>query len=228
MDRKIAFLLALALLLCLAFAGCGRTPEAQSGSEAAPEASAESGPAEEAPAAESPSEPEEAAPADAEEAGELAEDAEASQEDDFTEQVIAVCEKNGIGLSLRGLEQSYAVYSQTETPSTRTVCDTINGERDSSFQIIIDDYEDPDAAATEFALMKEQQEDYAQQTGGITRILLDDGHTFAELMDAYGSTSNLMYFKLYDHYHILITALPSEYIDRATALMEEIEALTNA
>ena len=157
------------------------------------------------------------------------EDAEPQQEIDeseFTRTIIDLCEENGVGLSFFEMDTAFGVYSQVETQGLRTVCDTFNGERNASFQILVDEYEDESIEQEEFRLMKQSLLDSANSTE-ITKVLMDDENTFATHMDAYGSVSNLMYMKDYGPYMVILVAIKKENYDAAYAIMEEIDALIN-
>lgn len=157
------------------------------------------------------------------------EDAEPQQETDeseFTRTIVDLCEENGVGLSFFEMDTAFGVYSQVETQGLRTVCDTFNGERNASFQILVDEYEDESIEQEEFRLMKQSLLDSANSTE-IVKVLMDDENTFATHMDAYGSVSNLMYMKDYGPYMVILVAIKKENYDAAYAIMEEIDALIN-
>ena len=118
------------------------------------------------------------------------------------------------------------MYSKVETQGLRTVCDTFNGERNASFQILVDEYEDESIEQEEFRLMKQSLLDSANSTE-IVKVLMDDENTFATHMDAYGSVSNLMYMKDYGPYMVILVAIKKENYDAAYAIMEKIDALIN-
>jgi len=157
------------------------------------------------------------------------EDAEPQQETDeseFTRTIVDLCEENGVGLSFFEIDTAFGVYSQVETQGLRTVCDTFNGERNASFQILVDEYEDESIEQEEFRLMKQSLLDSANSTE-IVNVLMDDENTFATHMDAYGSVSNLMYMKDYGPYMVTLVAIKKENYDAAYAIMEEIDAYIN-
>ena len=157
------------------------------------------------------------------------EDAEPQQEVDeseFTRSIVDLCEQNGVGLTFFEMDTAFGVYSQVETQGLRTVCDTFNGERNASFQILVDEYEDESIEQEEFRLMKQSLLDSANSTE-IVNVLMDDENTFATHMDAYGSVSNLMYMKDYGPYMVTLVAIEKENYDAAYATMEEIDAYIN-
>lgn|GEM_PF-2396590 len=157
------------------------------------------------------------------------EDAEPQQEIDeseFTRSIVDLCERNGVGLTFFEMDAAFGVYSQVETQGLRTVCDTFNGERHFSFQILVDEYEDESIEQEEFRLMKQSLLDSANSTE-IVNVLMDDENTFATHMDAYGSVSNLMYMKDYGPYMVTLVAIKKENYDAAYAIMEEIDAYIN-
>ena len=157
------------------------------------------------------------------------EDAEPQQEIDeseFTRSIVDLCEQNGVGLTFFEMDATFGVYSQVETQGLRTVCDTFNGERHFSFQILVDEYEDESIEQEEFRLMKQSLLDSANSTE-IVNVLMDDENTFATHMDAYGSVSNLMYMKDYGPYMVTLVAIEKENYDAAYAIMEEIDAYIN-
>ena len=157
------------------------------------------------------------------------EDAEPQQEIDeseFTRSIVDLCEQNGVGLTFFEIDTAFGVYSQVETQGLRTVCDTFNGERNASFQILVDEYEDESIEQEEFRLMKQSLLDSANSTE-IVNVLMDDEDTFATHMDAYGSVSNLMYMKDYGPYMVTLVAIKKENYDAAYAIMEEIDAYIN-
>ena len=157
------------------------------------------------------------------------EDAEPQQEIDeseFTRSIVDLCERNGVGLTFFEMDAAFGVYSQVETQGLRTVCDTFGGERNASFQILVDEYEDEIIEQEEFRLMKQSLLDSANSTE-IVNILIDDENTFATHMDAYGSVSNLMYMKDYGPYMVTLVAIEKENYDAADAIREEIEAYIN-
>ena len=157
------------------------------------------------------------------------EDAEPQQEIDeseFTRSIVDLCEQNGVGLTFFEMDAAFGVYSQVETQGLRTVCDTFGGERNASFQILVDEYEDESIEQEEFRLMKKSLLDSANSTE-IIKVLMDDENTFATHMDAYGSVSNLMYMKDYGPYMVTLVAIEKENYDAAYAIMEEIDAYIN-
>ena len=157
------------------------------------------------------------------------EDAEPQQEIDeseFTRSIVDLCEQNGVGLTFFEIDTAFGVYSQVETQGLRTVCDTFGGERNASFQILVDEYEDESIEQEEFRLMKQSLLDSANSTE-IVNVLMDDENTFATHMDAYGSVSNLMYMKDYGPYMVTLVAIEKENYDAAYAIMEEIDAYIN-
>ena len=157
------------------------------------------------------------------------EDAEPQQEIDeseFTRSIVDLCEQNGVGLTFFEMDTAFGVYSQVETQGLRTVCDTFGGERNASFQILVDEYEDESIEQEEFRLMKQSLLDSANSTE-IVNVLMDDEDTFATHMDAYGSVSNLMYMKDYGPYMVTLVAIKKENYDAAYAIMEEIDAYIN-
>ena len=157
------------------------------------------------------------------------EDAEPQQEIDeseFTRSIVDLCERNGVDLTFFEMDAAFGVYSQVETQGLRTVCDTFNGERNASFQILVDEYEDESIEQEEFRLMKQSLLDSANSTE-IVNVLMDDENTFATHMDAYGSVSNLMYMKDYGPYMVTLVAIEKENYDAAYAIMEEIDAYIN-
>ena len=157
------------------------------------------------------------------------EDAEPQQEIDeseFTRSIVDLCERNGVDLTFFEMDAAFGVYSQVETQGLRTVCDTFGGERNASFQILVDEYEDESIEQEEFRLMKQSLLDSANSTE-IVNVLMDDENTFATHMDAYGSVSNLMYMKDYGPYMVTLVAIEKENYDAAYAIMEEIDAYIN-
>ena len=157
------------------------------------------------------------------------EDAEPQQEIDeseFTRSIVDLCERNGVDLTFFEMDAAFGMYSQVETQGLRTVCDTFNGERNASFQILVDEYEDESIEQEEFRLMKQSLLDSANSTE-IVNVLMDDENTFATHMDAYGSVSNLMYMKDYGPYMVTLVAIKKENYDAAYAIMEEIDAYIN-
>ncbi len=172
--------------------------------------------------------PEETASLEPQDEG-IDEDAEPQQEIDeseFTRSIVDLCERNGVGLTFFEMDAAFGVYSQVETQGLRTVCDTFNGERNASFQILVDEYEDESIEQEEFRLMKQSLLDSANSTE-IIKVLMDDENTFATHMDAYGSVSNLMYMKDYGPYMVTLVAIKKENYDAAYAIMEEIDAYIN-
>lgn len=172
--------------------------------------------------------PEETAALEPQDEG-IDEDAEPQQEIDeseFTRSIVDLCEQNGVGLTFFEIDTAFGVYSQVETQGLRTVCDTFGGERNASFQILVDEYEDEIIEQEEFRLMKQSLLDSANSTE-IVNILIDDENTFATHMDAYGSVSNLMYMKDYGPYMVTLVAIKKENYDAAYAIMEEIDAYIN-
>ena len=145
--------------------------------------------------------------------------------DGFVEKVVAICESYGIERSFDRMEQRFVASSPEESTSYRTICDRINGERDPGRQIVVDEYEDPDMAPQEFALIKEQQEDYTANLN-IVQVFLNDDHTFASYMDAYGSQSNIIYIKLYENCIVSLVSFEEEDFDTGLSIIDDIEALT--
>ncbi len=145
--------------------------------------------------------------------------------DGFVEKVVAICESYGIERSFDRMEQRFVASSPEESTSYRTICDRINGEREPSRQIVIDEYEDPDMAPQEFALIKEQQENFAADLD-IVQVFLTDDHTFASYMDAYGAQSNIIYIKLYENCIVSLVSFEEEDFDTGLSIIYDIEALT--
>ncbi|MBR0375257.1 MAG: hypothetical protein IJH59_01730 [Firmicutes bacterium] len=145
--------------------------------------------------------------------------------DGFVEKVVAICESYGIERSFNRMEQRFVFSSPEESTSYRTICDRINGERDPGRQIVVDEYEDPDMALQVFALIKEQQEDFAANSD-IEQVFLNDDHTFASYMDAYGSQSNIIYIKLYENCIVSLVSFEEEDFDTGLSIIDDIEALT--
>ena len=204
MKKHISYLLVVLLLCSLFMTACAGGPETE---QVQPEETASSEPAEEG----------------------IDEDAEPQQEIDeseFTRSIVDLCERNGVGLTFFEMDAAFGVYSQVETQGLRTVCDTFGGERNASFQILVDEYEDESIEQEEFRLMKQSLLDSANSTE-IIKVLMDDENTFATHMDAYGSVSNLMYMKDYGPYMVTLVAIEKENYDAAYAIMEEIDAYIN-
>ena len=145
--------------------------------------------------------------------------------DGFVEKVVAICESYGIERSFNRMEQHFVASSPEESTSYRTICDRINGERDPGRQIVVDEYEDPDMAPQEFALIKEQQENFAANLD-IEQVFLNDDHTFASYMDAYGAQSNIIYIKLYENCIVSLVSFEEEDFDTGLSIIDDIEALT--
>ena len=204
MKKQISYLLILLLLCSLFITACAGSSETEQ------------------------VQPEESAALEPQDEG-IDEDAEPQQEIDeseFTRSIVDLCEQNGVGLTFFEIDTAFDVYSQVETQGLRTVCDTFNGERNASFQILVDEYEDESIEQEEFRLMKQSLLDSANSTE-IVNVLMDDENTFATHMDAYGSVSNLMYMKDYGPYMVTLVAIKKENYDAAYAIMEEIDAYIN-
>ena len=204
MKKQISYLLILLLLCSLFITACAGSSETEQ------------------------VQPEESAALEPQDEG-IDEDAEPQQEIDeseFTRSIVDLCEQNGVGLTFFEIDTAFDVYSQVETQGLRTVCDTFNGERNASFQILVDEYEDESIEQEEFRLMKQSLLDSANSTE-IVNVLMDDEDTFATHMDAYGSVSNLMYMKDYGPYMVTLVAIKKENYDAAYAIMEEIDAYIN-
>ena len=204
MKKQISYLLILLLLCSLFITACAGSSETEQ------------------------VQPEETAALEPQDEG-IDEDAEPQQEIDeseFTRSIVDLCEQNGVGLTFFEIDTAFGVYSQVETQGLRTVCDTFGGERNASFQILVDEYEDEIIEQEEFRLMKQSLLDSANSTE-IVNILIDDENTFATHMDAYGSVSNLMYMKDYGPYMVTLVAIKKENYDAAYAIMEEIDAYIN-
>ena len=204
MKKQISYLLILLLLCSLFITACAGSSETEQ------------------------VQPEESAALEPQDEG-IDEDAEPQQEIDeseFTRSIVDLCEQNGVGLTFFEIDTAFGVYSQVETQGLRTVCDTFNGERNASFQILVDEYEDESIEQEEFRLMKQSLLDSANSTE-IVNVLMDDENTFATHMDAYGSVSNLMYMKDYGPYMVTLVAIKKENYDAAYAIMEEIDAYIN-
>lgn len=204
MKKQISYLLILLLLCSLFITACAGSSETEQ------------------------VQPEESAALEPQDEG-IDEDAEPQQEIDeseFTRSIVDLCEQNGVGLTFFEIDTAFGVYSQVETQGLRTVCDTFGGERNASFQILVDEYEDEIIEQEEFRLMKQSLLDSANSTE-IVNILIDDENTFATHMDAYGSVSNLMYMKDYGPYMVTLVAIKKENYDAAYAIMEEIDAYIN-
>jgi len=204
MKKQISYLLILLLLCSLFITACAGSSETEQ------------------------VQPEESAALEPQDEG-IDEDAEPQQEIDeseFTRSIVDLCEQNGVGLTFFEIDTAFGVYSQVETQGLRTVCDTFGGERNASFQILVDEYEDESIEQEEFRLMKQSLLDSANSTE-IVNILIDDENTFATHMDAYGSVSNLMYMKDYGPYMVTLVAIKKENYDAAYAIMEEIDAYIN-
>lgn len=204
MKKQISYLLILLLLCSLFITACAGSSETEQ------------------------VQPEETAALEPQDEG-IDEDAEPQQEIDeseFTRSIVDLCEQNGVGLTFFEIDTAFGVYSQVETQGLRTVCDTFGGERNASFQILVDEYEDEIIEQEEFRLMKQSLLDSANSTE-IVKVLMDDENTFATHMDAYGSVSNLMYMKDYGPYMVILVAIEKENYDAAYAIMEEIDAYIN-
>ena len=220
MKRKLWSCFIVVLVLGLLLAGCAQ--------EAAPE------PAEAVAADAAAAEDTEAADDNATAAPEAAENedvaassgaASSGSSDEFVEKVVAICESYGIERSFNRMEQHFVFSSPEESTSYRTICDRINGERDPGRQIVVDEYEDPDIAPQEFALIKEQQENFAADLD-IEQVFLNDDHTFASYMDAYGAQSNIIYIKLYENCIVSLVSFEEEDFDTGLSIIDDIEALT--
>lgn len=219
MKRKLWSCFIVVLALGLLLAGCAQ--------EAAPEP-AEAVAADAAAAEDSEIAADGAAAApEASESGAAAANGAASSgsSDGFVEKVVAICESYGIERSFDRMEQRFVASSPEESTSYRTICDRINGEREPSRQIVIDEYEDPDMAPQEFAFYKEQQEDYTANLN-IVQVFLNDDHTFASYMDAYGAQSNIIYIKLYENCIVSLVSFEEEDFDTGLSIIDDIEALT--
>ena len=219
MKRKLWFCLTVILALGLLLAGCGQEAAAPAEAVAADAAAAEYTEAADDSAAAAPE-------AAANEAAAPSSGAAASgSSDGFVEKVVAICASYGIERSFNRMEQHFLASSPEESTSYRTICDRINGERDPGRQIVVDEYEDTDIASQEFALIKEQQDNYTANLD-IVQVFLNDDHTTASYMDAYGEQSNIIYIKLYENCIVSLVASQEEYFDTGLSIIDDIEALT--
>ncbi len=174
-----------------------------------------------------------------EEAG-LDEDAEPQAESDtlpvpllsaeeFAGRIVAICEENGIGVSFWDLYRDAVVNQGIGTQGIRTIiCDTFSGERNPSFSVTIDIYQDPDVGAEAFRHLMEQMREHARITGavGVTQLLIDRADALATCIypDYSETKSNLLYTKGYGRCIVNLVAMDEKDFDQAVRLMMQIEA----
>ena len=144
----------------------------------------------------------------------------------FVDQVIGICEKNGLGLESYKTPLNFAVYQGIETESTRTWISVYEGQRDPTFSVMIDEYQDPAIWAEEKRICLEREKKFARSLSGTTRIIVDSDDAIGTYMQPDYTTvkDNVVYYKFYDNCALILLASQADHFDLAMKILEEIEA----